>query len=392
MTINTDDFTLTLPQRITLEYLEDFPKKLEQKIDEIRLPSRITFAIGAESALIQWAITWATINDTKNVWIHLDASGDISRVELNSPFLRTIVLLASKIFVGAQKTEFTIPWKKTVKESLTKNQSELFPKANLWDGFCIICVDTQNLRLPEVLYKHDGDKAEVRSLSHFEELFQALTSGEGASLPIFAKENKGIEKSDIPRIIYEVFRNTHDHARTMPNGKRLSNSIRGLYLKIHRGSNRSEDTSTMRYLAGIAKALDMKDSANLDLLEISVFDSGPGLAAHRIYKSNPEQSLQSAQDERRWLERCFERSSTGVDTDENRGFGLNEIQNSLTKVHGYLRIRSGRLSLFRDFQFQPFMNTNASFWDTTNLGGHPQDHGNASGALFTTLIPQRSLA
>jgi hypothetical protein len=304
-------------------------------------------------------------------------------------------LVATQVFQAETNKNMTVTFRKSVRTWISDKQVSLFSKDNLANGHCFFCVDSQDIPLPTELYKKEGDRYDVKPLDHFEHLLRELTSGDDSSIPIFSKPELGIERSNIPRIIYEVFRNTHDHGRTTPDGKRLSNSIRGVYIKVHPGSTFNSknqiDKTVNKYSINVAKALSTHDPSTLDFLEISVFDSGPGLAAHRHFKSKANESITTLLDEKRWLQQCFSKFSSGIRSDDNRGFGLNEVQKSITTLHGYLRIRSGRLSLFRDFQFHPYAKE-PFFFDTSTEGGAPQDHGHSQGALFTTLIPQRRLA
>lgn len=87
------------------------------------------------------------------------------------------------------------------------------------------------------------------------------------------------------------------------------------------------------------------DRKFLGLLELSVFDTGPGFAATYLKNGFEQTSVQEQFDA---VLGCFStgRSSTG---DESRGFGLWKVLRDLRELKGFIRVRTNRVHVYRDF-------------------------------------------
>ena len=128
-------------------------------------------------------------------------------------------------------------------------------------------------------------------------------------------------------------------------------------------------------------------------IEISVVDSGLGFCG-RWLADNPEEAEDLEQDENfqySILKRCFEfrKTSTGL---FNKGHGLTAVMEHLTKLNGFLKVRSNKLSVFRDFANEPFSlsSPDYEFFDWVTKKRCTDDltmHSEARGVAITLLIP-----
>jgi hypothetical protein len=128
-------------------------------------------------------------------------------------------------------------------------------------------------------------------------------------------------------------------------------------------------------------------------LEISVFDSGVGLARHWLARKRGKPVLLetlSPQDEYEACWECFQRWQTSS-TLTNKGLGLHEVMTTLSQLRGFLRVRTGRLSFFRDFVARPYtrneMLTERVFLDWTTNSPSFECLSPVEGVLYTILIP-----
>lgn len=119
------------------------------------------------------------------------------------------------------------------------------------------------------------------------------------------------------------------------------------------------------------------------VLELSVFDGGPGLV-RRLRGASDFTSL-SLPDERAACLECFNKhiTSSGI---PHRGIGLYASMRELHHLGGFIRLRTGRLSLYRNLFEDPFHEGDpASFADWPTHGGQPC--ADVAGTVLTFIIP-----
>ena len=92
------------------------------------------------------------------------------------------------------------------------------------------------------------------------------------------------------------------------------------------------------------------------------------------------------------FKKCFQFRQTST-SDSSKGYGLPIVMDRLTKMRGFLKIRSGRLSLYRDFIETPYKSGEQETYDfcdwdnqeiaTKKLAKLPK----LAGTSITLLIP-----
>lgn len=164
----------------------------------------------------------------------------------------------------------------------------------------------------------------------------------------------------LPTILHELFKNTHDHARSAADGATLKFSMRGVSCQYYALSS---SDSAMRTSASdvldpasvyVREFLDARrrgDSFGLQsrriegFLELSIFDSGPGLVG-KILKRDPSDISPSAQLE--IVRECMKKGFSSTDN-ELRGYGLSKVLSRLRRSRGFIRIRTNGVSGYRSF-------------------------------------------
>lgn len=198
---------------------------------------------------------------------------------------------------------------------------------------------------------------------------------------------------DIQIIIWELMRNTDEHAiKDYLNQINLSPNTRGLYFKIQRSSKRNfiKGANAHKGLSDYYENA-LNDGDNL-LLEISVFDSGPGLVK-RFLGAKWEDKLEIREDIN-IIKRCLIKGQTSVNTSKGRskGFGLDEVLKLLSKKGGFLKIRTGRASLYRDLIKSPYLETLdyskvvLSDWTNSSANSYVNMNG-VEGTMLTMVYP-----
>jgi len=155
-------------------------------------------------------------------------------------------------------------------------------------------------------------------------------------------------------LVFELLANTEEWGSVTADGSPLVKSMRGLFVNIHLPRidtgipcNESVDPHHIkRYFSEFPQFQKGKGA----LLELSIFDSGIGLAKQWLKADySPEISIS---EEYAAVTNCFAKHATSS-ASSTRGNGLFYIMRLLTQARGYLRFRGGRLALFRDFTIHP---------------------------------------
>ncbi|MGE9310423.1 hypothetical protein ACLOAU_02195 [Niabella sp. CJ426] len=197
---------------------------------------------------------------------------------------------------------------------------------------------------------------------------------------------------EIDQIIWELFKNTDEHATSDAiNSTILSPNTRGVCIKLLRDTKESLEKKADGHL-GLSKYYGSVAEQQAFFLEISVFDSGPGLVK-RFMGSNWNSDVK-IQDEVLTVKECLRKGSTSVDDwkGEQKGFGLNEVLVVLSKLRGFIKIRTNRCSLYRDLAKHPVSPTNGDpdieLLDWISHSNHAFTTANESeGALITLAFP-----
>lgn len=165
--------------------------------------------------------------------------------------------------------------------------------------------------------------------------------------------------ADLGDALFELMQNTDDHARTDASGYPLKVSVRGVHVRALNGTREALTGSTShRDLAEYFSDLPDENyragdpSSRLRLVAVTVFDSGPGIAAKNLYAQGYRGDI-TPKIELPAMLNTLRRSDAGH-AGGMRGLGLSRVQRYLTAVGGYAMVRSGRYRLTRDFLRFPF--------------------------------------
>ncbi|TDP04073.1 hypothetical protein [Flavobacterium sp. 245] len=161
------------------------------------------------------------------------------------------------------------------------------------------------------------------------------------------------------KIVWELLKNTDEHAKKdYLDESKLQPNTRGLFMRIHRSSKSGFIEGTNHEgLKKYYRASFYQEDADCFLLEISVFDSGPGMVKRFLSSSyNKELTINQEIDT---VRKCLIKGQTSVGGVEgkNKGYGLDEVLRLLNDKRGFLKIRTGRCSIYRDLINSPYNNT-----------------------------------
>ena len=339
---------------------------------DVQLPTHLKNEFfGGSCALIQFLITWAKRHPKDRLITHVQVSEDpVSKLAslTDQDHGLVAVLLADQVVRGDGSS--SIKEQADLAAGLRLNQifEEGIASSSPGQQVLLLCADhvvasphpadpvTKSLPLfrhsyqNHFLFYHRTSQPSVRGVRDFqrlaEELFQQATPEKVVPLPEEEIRYIGV-------ILCELFKNTHQWARHDTRGRLLDRSVRGIqcrfvhyYKDVLLGSV-VNDAVLHEYVKNDFFPAQRGWTA---FAEISIFDSGPGLAQRK--KGEAFRGSEGLQEEYEWVYRCMQLHATSGES--HHGRGLHEVLLHLTGLRGFLRIRTGRLGLQRDLVRHPY--------------------------------------
>lgn len=147
----------------------------------------------------------------------------------------------------------------------------------------------------------------------------------------------------------ELFKNTQEHARQDENGIPFASHVEGVissYVNSNAELFKIDFIANKRLKEYYESKIESKlNSEKLHCIQISFFDTGPGLTGRAFGKKSYEGSLIN---EKTDLLSCLKKNFTSKNQ-SGAGNGYPTILNQLRKVGGLIRIRTGRHCIFNCF-------------------------------------------
>jgi hypothetical protein len=250
----------------------------------------------------------------------------------------------------------------------------------------IVCADHMGLDAPYLLYQSTPNgTTRLRPRENFRDLARWLLSN--SIQKSFLDQMDLSETADaLGSMLFEMFKNTEDHALADVEGNVLDISIRAIKTNHHALLPERLESIVGDFppLAGYCASLTAPaGGAQVQLFELSVLDSGPGFAATWSRRSYEQMNLAEEEVATR---ACFGRGS--AKGQDRFGEGLPHVLRLLRRQKGFLRLRTGRLSFFIDFSKDVLSGSEAEALERFDwLGG--QGMAPAAGSLLSILLPLR---
>lgn len=351
--------------------------------EPLRLPSNLRhLAGGAEAALAQVIISWAQRNPHATLETYVDSQSQIEDFVRKFPGLVAALCSGEAVFSGNAKS-ITTPLRKAALSRLDQLQSERPKQGYRGASAEILCVDHLGRDTPYLLYLPEPRRdSGLRPRENFKDLANWLLR---SSIRGGYRAHISPDAADaIGAMLFEIFKNTEDHALSDITGDILNISIRGIKTNHHALAPEQLTRIVGEYtpLATYCAALTAPHGAvYTHLFELSVLDSGPGFAA--TWTGTELQDL-SIEEEEAAVRACFGRGSAKGQS--RFGEGLPHVLRLLRRQKGFLRLRTGRLSLYIDFSdHHHAADAILRRHDQADL----ESLAPVAGSLLTILIPMR---
>lgn len=341
--------TITINEVVTFsdieKHIEDIGNGEQYKI---RLPYKLNTSgsLGVEVALIQLIGTWLYTGDYKKIFHSYTKMEDLnsdSFGELCSSMYGIMTLaLADEIWAtGGEpiaRSQALAPAVDIMNFLRKKDYSKAFKSR--YFGVPCIRRDSYDKEFDVPLYNNKNIINEIP----FTNLIINVLNSNFLSKTKTDFLSKLIDPSDLGRLIWELFSNTHDHGREDKKGNVIRRNLRGIVLQQQEIHNKYFenwlDGSKNTPLVNLRQDWsNISESKNLQMLDISAIDFGEGYAG---LLSNIDIRDVGEDEEIFLTQKCMNEnwSRTGR---PNRGSGITKALECACKYRGFIRIRTGRV-------------------------------------------------
>jgi hypothetical protein len=359
---------LQFPANALPRSLEDFLHDVRQAPGQaLRMPIQLRWGGGLGSAVhaVQVIASWAQQADSGQS-LRLPVAF-AEQVNTRERFASTLPGMAALYFAdsiqceGASFSRFKAL--EVVAPRVAAMQSEAFRDTLRGQGAALCCFAGAKSEYLTPLYARPSP-GHVREVSDFRVLLPRILRqlGDRAASSL----NEG-QLDYLSGLVYQLFLNADEHGSFDSNGDRYEHAMRGIVIRMTHVPDvvslvrfAGDDTPLRAYLTKLAllprsKMAGAVHDAKLpdgpmQLLEISVFDTGPGLALRWLANKVGRRSYNevSAEEELEAVRTCFEKHAT-TKASQYFGQGLTMALAAMKRLNAFMTLRTGRLSLYQDF-------------------------------------------
>jgi hypothetical protein len=251
---------------------------------------------------------------------------------------------------------------KVVAPRITAMQSGTFRDTLRGQGAALCCFIGAKNEFLSALYSR-ALPGEVREVTDFQILLHRILKDLSVRDDAL---NEG-QLDYLSGLIYQLFLNSDEHGSFDDSGARFANGMRGIAVRVTAISDMKslihyagDDTALKSYLLKLAlldktksRSFENEDklpSGSMQLLELSVFDTGPGMGLRWLSEREGRHSYAeiSHEEELAAVHTCFEKHAT-TKASQFKGQGLHQALMALRRLEAFMTLRTGRLSLYQDF-------------------------------------------
>lgn len=394
---------MIFPKSLTITACEEVIKNInnESGDDALLLPVDTSkYAFGGLASAIQAAITWGRNSSSRKLILRkiLQSNEDLIKEVIKRPHKFTAAMFAKSILTNNAEAAVLRPQVNLAAKSAIEHQAiNIYGQHHgrlCWFAF----VDHSSKGFDRNFYIESPEsKPELRQPAQIQAIISAMVDKSS----LVAGGGKPLDKEDqdhLGRIFYELFLNTHEHgSRENARSEWIKPGMRVIYTY---GINLKDEgvEGMLRGEPVLTNYLDTQDSNVKKInrfIEISIIDSGLGYCGRWLadYGEITKTTDIVIKEEYEIFKKCFTFRQTSSLKDY-KGHGLPVVMDRLTKLKGFIRIRSGRLALFRDFISSPYKSQDEcefSDWSTMKAANQSlTEMPKADGVAITLLIPLES--
>jgi hypothetical protein len=338
--------TLTISSGESLASIETkFAQLNDSDKYKLRFPAALNTkgAMGIEVAVIQLLGSWLATGSYRKVFhsYQKTSSSDFKKL-CSSLYGIAALALADEIWDSKGNIQSRAKVLAEAVDTIENLRIRKFSSCFKSRYFAIPCIKkpTYDREFEMPIYNN----GEVIDSAAFYKLIQKILGDQIGGSSRFPRLDEAIGIHDLSDLLWEVFKNTHDHGRADSLGNNLPLNFRGLiiqqqdlsdgFLDSWCGENPTEAQEQFRSnWTGFGK--------NRHILDLSVIDFGVGFVELAKDKAKGNDDIDV-------LLKCLEQGWTRLQR-KNRGDGLTKVLNNVNRHSGWLRIRTGNLLLEKAF-------------------------------------------
>lgn len=303
-----------------------------------------------ESSTIQWLSTlWSAARSDSFEISNLGQDIKLAHLSTSAPGAVLALLPHGKLKNVTRRAAATF------KDQFFEHQNS-WPDLALSNSAFILCLDSYSENgLPFHFYSNKSS-GELETWDGFRLFVDKLILSVAEESKI--RGDIQTRTNNLSTILFELFKNTHDHARINIDGAVINDSVRGIYSRFYPirdvvdniKPDSEKNNALENYLGTMLKPMldKQRGTVKRDLsgfLELSVFDTGPGMAARWL---GGDISGCNAKEQYEAVINCLRKGNSSTPT-STRGFGLWRVLQELIQVKGFIRIRTNRVHVFRQY-------------------------------------------
>lgn len=333
-----------------MESFSDLERRMGELIVDEPFKVRFTSALdtkgalGVEAAFLQLVGTWIRKNKHRKIFhsYHNNCAEDFSKL-CSSIYGVALLSLVDEVWdVSGERLKrgMVLDSARQYVEALRRRDfSKSFKSKYL--GIPYIKTSGYDKEFDMPFYNN----SEVVEAGAFFRIFEKILEEKIAGWTRFNNLKKSIDIEDLSDMLWELFKNTHDHGRCRKNGDEISSNFRTIvvqqqdielqYFDKWLGDN---PTEAQMAFADYWKA---KKYEKYPFLDLSVVDFGEGFVDLAKKKTGLD-------NDKEVLLKCLESGWSRL-MEKSRGDGLTKVIKAVRKHKGWLRIRTGRYLIEKTF-------------------------------------------
>lgn len=377
---------MLIKKSTSVEDIEHYYEEVMTSTESIEIVNGFkSLRIGLIPRLAQFFITLAKTTDIPFQFSWVKLKDDVTQENIvNDAICISAILMSDQVY--GEKRQ---PLKKLLNERLVNRFKQPIFKNGRQIQMMAIDHSIDQFANPECFYLPTATGFINRDATYYYELLTSYFKEVNRTADFKVTDFDGLSE-----LLAELIDNTDQHGKSDFNQGIIDKSVRSVVLTSHmlrKGEDIRKSCGENNPIADYINAVKSNNSS-LHLLEISIFDSGPGI--YKSFKKNDEHL--AINDEANVLFNSFLNGVTSKVNGIGVGRGLNKARLILNKRYGFIAIRSGRLSVYRDFKSTPLVDLvnlespDIEFFDEkTRQSNEYSEMSNVEGVSYTILVPLR---
>lgn len=361
---------LKFPVNALPRSLEDFLREVSQAPGQsLRMPIQLKWGggLGGAVSAVQVIATWARLHEGGNPLVLPAAFADQESTQ--DRFASTLPGMAALYFSGSVTCGDSAVSRykalEAVSPRVTAMQRGEFQDTLRGVGAALVCFAGAKSEFLKPLYARSSQGG-VRDHSDFRILIPRMLSSLGAGIVEHLSEG---QLDLLSALVQQLFLNTDEHGSNDAAGNRYDTGMRGITTRVTMIDSvysmvkyAGDDTTLRAYLSKLALLPSRPGSEMLDkklpgggmrLVELSVFDTGPGLGLRWLSetKGYTRYAEFDEEEELEAIQTCFEKHST-TKASQFSGLGLTMALMAMKRLNAFMTLRTGRVGLYQDFSVE----------------------------------------